>query len=211
LPFSISFIANIARKRTELNRDKSILNTDGLDTGNSFLLQGNFDTSGALRLAVGSTFGSSFRGEVELSCRDMQFADELLLINDSETADSKGDAAITAFMVNGLYSMPIGSSGYVGYFGGGLGVAQVHIDLQRGPISPDFVMIQGDYTSLAAQLRVGAERQLNNKMTLFTDYTYFHMPDKDFSGFNIFFGVGAPQSFGPINSHEIAVGLRISF
>ena len=71
-------------------------------------------------------------------------------------------------------------------------------------------MSQGDYTSLAAQLRVGAERQLNNGVTVFTDYTYFHVADKDYTGFNTSLGANTPQSFGSINSHEIAVGLRFS-
>jgi opacity protein-like surface antigen len=68
---------------------------------------------------------------------------------------------------------------------------------------------QGDYTSLAAQLRVGAERQLNNGVTVFTDYTYFHVADQNYLAFNTGFGA-ATQSFGSINSHEIAVGLRFS-
>jgi hypothetical protein len=169
---------------------------------------GDFDTSGALRLAVGSTFGSSFRGEAELSYRDMQFADEIQEVNQSR--DSVGNAAITALMVNGLYTMPIGSSDYVGYFGGGLGVAQVDVDLKRGPNLPNFVISQGDYTSLAAQLRVGAERQLNNGVTVFTDYTYFHVADQNYLTFNTLSGADDPQSFGSINSHEIAVGLRFS-
>ena len=172
-------------------------------------MRGDFDTSGALRLAVGSTFGSSFRGEAELSYRDMQFADEFTS-SANGPEDSVGNAAITALMVNGLYTMPIGSSGYVGYFGGGLGVAQVDVDLKRGPSAPNFVLSQGDYTSLAAQLRVGAERQLNNGVTVFTDYTYFHVADKDYTSFNTGFGAANPQSFGSINSHEIAVGLRFS-
>ena len=178
-------------------------------------MRGDFDTSGALRLAVGSTFGSSFRGEAELSYRDMQFADETerQFANETEgqfaTLDSAGNAAITALMVNGLYTMPIGSSDYVGYFGGGLGVAQVDVDLKRGPSAPNFVLSQGDYTSLAAQLRVGAERQLNNGVTVFTDYTYFHVADKNYTTFNTD-DPALPQSFGSINSHEIAVGLRFS-
>ena len=179
-----------------------------LDQDRAFLKWGDFDTSGALRLAVGSTFGSSFRGEAELSYRDMQFADE---VEDSiGILDSVGNAAITALMVNGLYTMPIGSSGYVGYFGGGLGVAQVDVDLRRGPTLPSWVMSQGDYTSLAAQLRVGAERQLNNGVTVFTDYTYFHVARKDYTTFNTLSGADDSQSFGSINSHEIAVGLRFS-
>ena len=113
-------------------------------------------------------------------------------------------------MVNGLYTMPIGSSDYVGYFGGGLGVAQVDVDLKRGPSNPNFVLSQGDYTSLAAQLRVGAERQLNNGVTVFTDYTYFHVADKNYTTFNSNSGANDPQSLGSINSHEIAVGLRFS-
>ena len=173
-----------------------------------FPIWGDFDTSGALRLAVGSTFGSSFRGEAELSYRDMQFADEWYWADGAN--DAVGNAAITALMVNGLYTMPIGSSDYVGYFGGGLGVAQVDVDLKRGPNLPNFVMSQGDYTSLAAQLRVGAERQLKNGVTVFTDYTYFHVARKDYTTFNTIQGAGAPQSFGSINSHEIAVGLRFS-
>ena len=180
-----------------------------LDPNGTFRLpmRGDFDTSGALRLAVGSTFGSSFRGEAELSYRDMQFADE---VEDSiGPLDSAGNAAITALMVNGLYTMPIGSSGYVGYFGGGLGVAQVDVDFKRGPDDPTHVLSQGDYTSLAAQLRVGAERQLNNGVTVFTDYTYFHVADKDYTTFNTD-DPALPQSFGSINSHEIAVGLRFS-
>ena len=178
-------------------------------TGNSTApFWGDFDTSGVLRLAVGSTFGSSFRGEAELSYRDMQFADEF---EDplSGPLDSVGNTAITALILNGLYTMPIGSSGYVGYFGGGLGVAQVDVDLKRGPSNPTFVLSQGDYTSLAAQLRVGAERQLNNGVTVFTDYTYFHVADKNYLAFNSITGVGT-RSFGSINSHEIAVGLRFS-
>jgi opacity protein-like surface antigen len=153
---------------------------------------GDFDTSGALRLAVGSTFGSSFRGEAELSYRDMQFADEFVSV--AGPIDSVGNAAITALMVNGLYTMPIGSSDYVGYFGGGLGVAQVDVDLKRGPNLPNFVVSQGDYTSLAAQLRVGAERQLNNGVTVFTDYTYFHVANKDYTTFNTARGARALRS-----------------
>ena len=181
-----------------------------LDPGRNYPISGDFDTSGALRLAVGSTFGSSFRGEAELSYRDMQFADEF---EDplSGPLDSVGNTAITALILNGLYTMPIGSSGYVGYFGGGLGVAQVDVDFKRGPSRPTFVLSQGDYTSLAAQLRVGAERQLNNGVTVFTDYTYFHVADKDYTSFNgLGGGSAATQSFGSINSHEIAVGLRFS-
>ena len=179
-----------------------------LTTVSPFPIWGDFDTSGALRLAVGSTFGSSFRGEAELSYRDMQFADEAGV--SGEILDSVGNAAITALMVNGLYTMPIGSSGYVGYFGGGLGVAQVDVDFKRGPSMPTWVLSQGDYTSLAAQLRVGAERQLNNGVTVFTDYTYFHVADKDYTGVNGLSSAGTLQSFESINSHEIAVGLRFS-
>ena len=179
-----------------------------LDPTTSFPIWGDFDTSGALRLAVGSTFGSSFRGEAELSYRDMQFADEYTSTHGP--LDSVGNAAITALMVNGLYTMPVGSSDYVGYFGGGLGVAQVDVDFKRGPNLPNFVLSQGDYTSLAAQLRVGAERQLNNGVTVFTDYTYFHVADKDYTTFNTNSGANDSQSFGSINSHEIAVGLRFS-
>ena len=180
-----------------------------LTTVSPFPIWGDFDTSGALRLAVGSTFGSSFRGEAELSYRDMQFADEFTS-STTGPGDSVGNAAITALMVNGLYTMPVGSSDYVGYFGGGLGVAQVDVDFKRGPNLPNFVLSQGDYTSLAAQLRVGAERQLKNGVTVFTDYTYFHVARKDYTTFNTIQGAGAPQSFGSINSHEIAVGLRFS-
>lgn len=171
--------------------------------------EGDFDTSGVFRLAVGSAFGSSFRGELEYSFRHMLFADDF---NPSTggPANSVGDAGISALMVNGLYAMPIGSSGFVGYAGGGLGVAHVDVDFRRGPPNTGFVMSQGDYTSLAAQLRVGGEYELSNGMAVFADYTYFHVAQEDFDGFNTFSGA-QQQSFGPINSHEIAVGLRFSF
>jgi len=96
--------------------------------------------------------------------------------------------------------------------GFGLGMASVDVDFRRGPdgLPPGFQLIEGSFTAPAAQLRLGAERELANGMRVFADYTYLYVTETEFDGYND--GLGdVEQIFSPLDSHEIAIGVRYGF
>lgn len=177
-------------------------------------IDGLFDASPLARVAVGYAYNYTLRAEVELSFRRLAFQDDsnigLPAPFDILDADADSTINITALMVNGLYDFDLPSSDYTIYVGAGLGMASVEVDLTDGPDNQNFVITQGDYTALAGQLRLGVERGMANGVTPFADYTYFHVQEREYTGAN---GLGGnvPQSFGQIQSHELAIGVRYAF
>ncbi len=169
-------------------------------------VSGDFDTSGLMRIAVGGQLGSSFRAEAEYSYRSLQYDDTFEFGTGPSVLNSNGGVTVSSLKVNGLYDIPLGATEYVAYVGGGLGVAEVDVDLA----SDSGAVVNGAYTGLASQVRVGVERGLSNGMSVFADYTFFRVNEQGFNGFNIA-GGAVEQAFGPINSHELAVGLRLQF
>ncbi len=178
--------------------------------GQSLPFSGDFEAAGLVRIAVGNSFGSAIRAEVEMSYRGFEFEDNIIG-SSGNPIDSAGSARTTALMVNALYDIPLGTSPYSIYVGGGLGTARVEVDLRRGPSNPTFVLTEGDFTALAGQLRLGAERELNNGMTVFADYSYFQVSEQRYTTFNSAGVTFFEQDFGPIQSHELGIGIRMQF
>jgi opacity protein-like surface antigen len=176
---------------------------------------GTFDPAALVRIGAGYNVFSGLRAEVELSYRQFAIADgfiaEGFIADDGGNKfDSDGDATTTTLMLNGLYDIDLPKSTFDLYVGGGLGIASVDVDFKRGPDSLDFQLVEGSFTALAFQLRLGAEQELANGMYVFADYTYLYVTEAELDGFNDFFG-SVEQVFSPMDSHEIAIGVRVSF
>jgi opacity protein-like surface antigen len=184
-----------------------------LNVPTTFVITGDFDASPLVRFGIGHDYDGPLRVEVELSHRSLAFQNSFVALTGGVLDVNAGSTAnVTALMVNGLYDFDLPGSDYVVYAGAGLGTAAVVVDLVRGPSNPTFVLSQGDYNALAAQLRLGVERGLANSMTLFADYTYFHVSQQEYTGANGANGsIQRPHSFDPIQSHELAVGVRYNF
>ncbi len=101
-------------------------------------------------------------------------------------------------MINGLYDFDLPATDYVVYIGAGLGVGHVDVDLQGGPAFPGFRFADGDHTALAGQSSLGVERGLANGMTVFADYTYLHVAEQEYDGFNTNLGSLRPMPRPPI-------------
>ncbi|MCG3267361.1 outer membrane protein [Yoonia sp. I 8.24] len=178
----------------------------------SFDVEGTFDPSALVRLGAGYNISELFRVEVEVSYRRLAIGDEFERVSAGFLLDSDGEAATTTFMLNGLYDIDLPTSTFDLYVGGGLGMASVDVDFRRGPdgLPPGFQLIEGSFTAPAAQLRLGAERELANGMRVFADYTYLYVTETEFDGYND--GLGdVEQIFSPLDSHEIAIGVRYGF
>ncbi len=176
----------------------------------SLAIEGDFEAGPLVRIGGGIAHAGPLRTELELSYRHLDFSDTFVSSLTGVAIDASGDTAVTAVMINGLYDFDLPTSDYAIYAGAGLGMAHVDVDLQRGPGDPGFQVINGTYTALAGQLRLGVERGLANGVAVFADYTYLRVTDQDFDGFNTF-GGSLQQQFGPIQSHELAIGLRYGF
>ncbi len=166
---------------------------------------GTFDSGAVARIGVGYGVLTNVRAEVELGYHALPISDEYTF--SALPFDSEGDAKTLSLMLNGLYDFDISVPGYSIYAGAGIGVAKTEVNIRR---QSGFQLSEGTSVAPAAQLRLGVERELENGMNVFADYTYLYLKETEFDGYNDAIG-DADQIFSPIESHDLMVGVRYGF
>ena len=154
-----------------------------------------FDAGPVGSLAIGSTLGGNWRGEFELSHREVD-VDSV-----SGATGSTGDLSGTALMMNGFYDFSNGSS-FTPYVGAGIGPMRLDVD---GATPFGGASIDDSDWVLAAQAIAGVGYKLSDRLGLFTDYRFLATTDANLTtSTNV--GVDADYS-----EHRVMVGLRWSF
>ena len=138
--------------------------------------------------SIGYQFGNSFSTELEFAYKNGDFEK---VTGDGGISNLHGDITSKSFLVNGIYFFDIRKfySPYIGY---GIGIAFQEAT-QKGKGS-------GEDTTLAYQLKVGAEMEFNRNLSLLTGYKYFTTDEAKFGFYN-----------GELTSHTFEAGLKLQF
>ncbi len=167
------------------------------DTDNSALgldRTTDYDTGGVADLAIGHSFPSGLRLELDYSYRQDS-------AKSVAGVSANGTASVNSILANIEYAFPIG--GFVTpYVGAGAGYGWMHYD--------DLVPFAGSGINdtsggFAYQLIAGVEHRIDRNLSASLSYRYFSMPDTDFTTAS-----GAGVS-GDYSSHAILIGLRYTF
>ncbi len=146
-------------------------------------------------LALGTTFGENWRGDVALSHR----------ISDVESilgaANGSGEISGTAAMVNGYYDLFSGSD-WRPYVGAGIGLMRLNAD-GITPIGGS--TIDDEDTVVAVQGIAGIGYRVNDRLGLFTDYRFLATTEADYTT-----AAGRPAD-ADYREHRVVIGLRWSF
>lgn len=164
-------------------------------TGTGINSEVEFDAAPVGSLAIGSTLGGNWRGEFELSYRDVD------IDSVSGAAGSTGDVNGTALMMNGFYDFANGSD-FTPYIGAGVGPMRLDVD---GASPFGGASIDDDDWVLAAQGIAGVGYSISDRLGLFTDYRYLATTDPDFTTST---GVAVESEY---SEHRVMIGLRWSF
>mgnify|MGYP003626734952 CR=1 FL=1 len=154
-----------------------------------------FDAGPVGSLAIGSTFGGNWRGEMELSHREVD------IDSVSGAAGSTGDVSGTAMMFNGFYDFSTGSN-FTPYIGAGVGPMRLDVD---GASPFGGASINDDDWVLAGQAIAGIGYRINDRLGLFTDYRFLATTDADLTTST---GVDLESDY---SEHRVMIGLRWSF
>ena len=172
-----------------------VLPRDSNVAGSGIDAELGFDPGLSGLLALGTTFGESWRGEAELSYR----ASDIEAV--SGAANGGGDVGGTAFLVNGYYDFK-NDSNWTPYVGAGFGL----IRLDMGDAAPiGGSRIDDDDVVIAAQGIAGVGYRVNERFSLFTDYRFLAAADPDFATAS---GAKVESEY---SEHRIVVGLRWTF
>ncbi|WP_415404712.1 outer membrane protein [Tateyamaria sp. SN3-11] len=123
----------------------------------------DYDTGAIFGGALGYDYaGSPWRSEIEFAYRS---SDATL----GATLGTGGDFASTSVMINGIYAFPTAGA-LAPYVGVGLGVmTEVDFDIDAGPAAGEY----NDTGVFAAQLMVGADYAVSERVGLFGELRYF--------------------------------------
>lgn len=145
--------------------------------------------------AVGYDYaGSPWRAEIEYAYRTAD-------ANSPASLGTGGDFASTSLMVNGFYSFSTVSA-VTPYVGLGLGVmTEVDLDIDAGPAVGEYK----DSGVFAAQIMVGANYAISDRVALFGELRYFT------AGSQTLEGPGGARIKTDYDSVDAMVGLSIRF
>lgn len=172
-----------------------VLPRDSDIDGTGINAEAEYDPGLAGAAAIGTTFGSNWRGEAEFSYRGADIDDV------SGAANSSGDVTGAAVMFNGFYDFNSGSN-WTPYVGVGAGPMRLDVD-GAAPIGGS--RIDDSDWVLAAQAIGGLGYRINDRLGLFTDYRFLVTTDSDFRTDN---GTAVESEY---SEHRIMIGLRWSF
>lgn len=155
--------------------------------------QAQFDTGFTVQGAVGHSYPSGIRAEIEVSYRTNEF-DEIRV--GSRVFEASGDIRSLGVLLNGYYDFRLNAA-FTPYVGAGVGFANVTIDtVHAGPID----LGSHDDTVFAYQLTAGIEVPILPTASIDLSYR--------------FFGTSNPK-FGPTEaeyqSHNLTAGVRLYF
>lgn len=147
----------------------------------------NYETGGALLWTVGYAF-NRFRVESELSWRrnDLESltlpASLVFTSTGTRTAPAQGRLRNFAWMVNGVYPVPI-TDRFTALLLGGVGYSRVMGELVQVGSAP--VYFDEEKTAFAYQVGVGAEYPLSKDFALEVAYRFFGTPDVEFGNADV--------------------------
>ena len=153
-----------------------------------------FDSGYTLSGAIGYAYPSGLRLEGELSYRNND-------LDQSEGVGLDGDVTATAVLANLWYDFKTGGK-WKPYIGGGLGFAQVNLDLD-GVEGISIGFDDNDWV-FAYQLGAGVAFPISSKTMLSVDYRYFATSDPEFKDLGV-------KIDSEIRSHALMLGLRFGF
>jgi opacity protein-like surface antigen len=113
------------------------------------------------------------------------------------------DIKTTTVMFNMLKEVPLGQSGVIGYFGGGIGHHSTEMD---GDIAT--ILYSDSESGFAWQLIAGLDFPITDRLALFTQYRYLVLSDMTF---RTDFGDFINETSSKPHSHAVMVGARVSF
>ncbi|MEL6619322.1 MAG: outer membrane beta-barrel protein [Pseudomonadota bacterium] len=171
----------------------SDLQVDTLSFG-STTSQADFDTGIAAGGAFGYDYaGSPWQAEIEYTYRSAD-------ITPAASLGTGGDYASTSLMVNGIYAFS--AAGAVKpYVGAGIGfMTEVDLDIEGGAAAGEYE----DSGVFAAQVMVGAEYAVSDRVGLYGELRYFTAGSQTMTG-----GSGTIEA--DYDSLDAIVGLSIRF
>jgi opacity protein-like surface antigen len=157
----------------------------------------SFDTGYGVNAALGNSYNSGFRSEVEFAYRTNDVDDGKVSVPEFDIYESgpvDGEMSSWAVMINGYYDFDTGSA-LKPFIGAGLGYANV--DLELGSDSDD----DGVF---AYQFMAGLGFAISKEVSLDLQYRFFATDDPEFSKY------GAAFEYEYM-THNVMAGLRFNF
>jgi len=155
----------------------------------------DYDTGVIFGGAFGYDYaGSPWRSEIEYAYRSSD-------ATPVPSIGTGGDFASTSLMINGFYSFG-GSGALRPYAGLGIGVVtEIDFDIDAGPAAGEY----NDSGGFAAQLMVGADYAVSDRVSLFGELRYFS------AGSQTLDGPGGSTFEADYDSLDALVGLTVRF
>jgi opacity protein-like surface antigen len=165
-----------------------------------FYYEIDFDSGFVAGATVGRRLNNNWRGEVELSYSKYK-ASAFSFTGGGGTASEGLDALY--FLANVWYDIP--TNGRLSpYVGGGVGIAHVEGDVL---FSNGFGFLPSSDTAFTYQFGAGVSFPVSSRLTLDAGYRFKVISKTEFTDR----GLGPNYQNGPIRSHTVQVGLRMSF
>lgn len=164
-------------------------------TGVGFSSEASFDSGFFGSVALGTTIGDKWRGDVELSYRSIGVE------SISGTTSGSGEIHSSAAMVNGYYDLFSGSD-WRPYIGAGIGLVRLNME---GVTPIGGSTIDDRDTVVAVQGIAGIGYRVNDRIGLFTDYRLLAATETNYTT------AAGQTAEGEYHEHRIVVGLRWSF
>jgi opacity protein-like surface antigen len=183
---------------TESNIDLHPLAKIGIDTD----VDGGYILGGGFGLQSCAFGGSRFEFEGLYSSNDMETLGISFNGLPVGTLPITGDLDTTAFFMNFIKTFPIGN--VTGYAGAGIGVAMTDWTIRTGAIGIP-LGLSGDDTSLAYQVKVGADFPVGDNLSIFGEYKLIGVTDSDYTA------IVLPVNTDGYISHNLVFGARIAF
>lgn len=130
---------------------------------------------GTLLLALGISIGPQFSAEIEFSSRSND-------IDNVSGIPYEGDLDSSAFMINGIYKLPL-QNGYAFFAGAGFGVvgAELYV-VDYDPDADEYFENFADGSAFATQFMIGMEAEINDNLTFSLEYKKINAMDLELNG-----------------------------
>jgi len=166
----------------------------------AFNFETSYDPGFNIGGAIGYNFGSA-RAEAEIAYHSND-VDEFSVGGFGIPAD--GTASAISFMANGYYDFHSANSSVVPYLGGGIGFANVNLDVSIFGLE----VVDDSATVFAYQVMAGLGFNINPTTTLTAGYRYFATSDPEFNDSS---GIPPTNFDSEYQAHEFNFGVRIAF
>jgi opacity protein-like surface antigen len=180
----------------------SIFENSEIEEPGSPTVETGFKTGLILGAAIGYDFGIvRVEGQVGYLMNDI---DEFTALG--VTVDGEGDVNAISFLVNGFFDIET-KSPFTPYFGGGIGIANVDIEVDSISGGGIFIPINesADDTVFAFQLGAGVGYAINESVTLDFSYRFIDTTSElELEDFG-------PDVKADFRSHNFLLGVRYSF